>query len=116
MEKRRRPKVTEGIVYKAKTGCGNMYVTPAWDDKGHLIEVFATLGKAGGCEHCQLEAITRAVSLGLKYSIPIEEYVKELRGIGCPRSILVEGKKVLSCPDAIASTLEEDFSKHSSKE
>ncbi len=115
VEKRKRPQVTKGIVYKAKTGCGNMYVTPAWD-KGHLVEVFATLGKAGGCEHCQLEAITRAVSLGLKYSIPVEEYVKELRGIGCPKAILVKGKKVLSCPDAIASILEKDFSRHNSKE
>jgi len=113
MDKKQRPKVTEGTVYKVKTGCGNMYITPAWDGSS-LIEVFATLGKAGGCAHCQLEAITRSISLGLKYGVPEIELVKELKGLRCPSPILDGKKEILSCPDAIAGVLEEDARKHNS--
>ena len=115
MEKRKRPQSTEGVSYKVKTGCGNMYITPAWDGK-HLIEIFATLGKAGGCAHCQLEAITRSISLGLKYGVPATEYVKELENIRCPSPLIDRGEEILSCPDAIAHVLKEDFGRHSSKE
>lgn len=108
MEKRKRPKVVEGSTYRVNTGCGNIYITPNWDGD-NLIEVFATLGKAGGCAHAQLEAITRSISLGLKYGIPVDEYVREFRGIRCPSPGLGEGKQILSCPDAIAQMLELEF-------
>jgi len=113
MDKKQRPKVTEGTIYKVVTGCGSIYITPA-RDKGELVEVFATLGKAGGCAHCQLEAITRSISLGLKYNVPVREFVRELKGLRCPGLVIDSGKEVLSCPDAIAGVLEEDARKHSS--
>ena len=105
-EKRKRPKVTSGVTHKVTTGCGNMYVTPNWDGDS-LIEVFAWLGRAGGCAHCQLEAITRSISLGLKYGVPVEEYVEELKDIRCPNRGWEDGKQILSCPDAIAGVLED---------
>ena len=105
-EKRKRPKVTTCESHKVVTGCGNIYITPAWDGD-FLIEVFATLGKAGGCAHCQLEAITRAITLGLKYGVPVAEYVEELKGIGCPNQVWDSGRHILSCPDAIAGVLED---------
>lgn len=105
MEKRNRPKVTQGKTYKVLSGCGNMYITPAWDG-GVLIEVFATLGKAGGCASAQLEAITRSISLGLKYGIPVEEYIAELKDVKCPNPAWDGKERVLSCSDAIAGVLE----------
>jgi len=109
-EKIVRPKVTKGTTYKVHTGCGNIYVTPSWSED-YLIEVFATLGKAGACAHAQLEAITRSISLGLKYGVPVEEYIRELRGIMCPNPSFDIGGRVLSCPDVIAKVLalEVDF-------
>ena len=106
-EKKKRPKVTQGNTHKVATGCGSIYVTPNQDEDS-FIEVFATLGKAGGCAHCQLEALTRTISLALKYSIPVEELVKELRGIGCPNQAWDSGVRILSCPDAIAGVLEDE--------
>lgn len=106
MDKRKRPKVTEGSTYRLTTGCGNIYITPTWDGD-NLIEVFATLGKSGGCASCQLEAITRSVSLGIRYGIPIDEYIEELKNLRCPCPSLDEGKEILSCPDAIAKVLED---------
>lgn len=105
-EKRKRPKITSGETRKVVTGCGNMYVTINWD-KGLPIEVFASLGRAGGCAHCQLEAITRSVSLGLKYGVPMKEFVEELEKIRCPSTMWENGKQILSCPDAIAGELKD---------
>lgn len=106
MEKKKRPKITKGETHRVTTGCGNLYVTPSWDDDGNLIEVFAVLGRAGSCAKCQLEALTRAISLGLKYGIPVSEYINELRGIICPKTGWDEGVHILSCPDAVAKILE----------
>lgn len=111
VEKKKRPKVTKGETHKVVTGCGNMYVTPAWDGE-YLIEVFATLGKAGGCAHAQLEAITRSISLGLKYGVPVDEYVRELKGIRCPNLGLDKGEQILSCSDAIAEVLQDAYQRN----
>jgi ribonucleoside-diphosphate reductase alpha chain len=102
---RERPKRTTAFVEKITTGCGTMYVTVASDEKG-LFEVFATLGKAGGCAGAQLEAICRLISAcALRMGVDPAAIVKQLRGIRCPSIAWEEGKAVLSCADAIASVL-----------
>jgi len=106
MNKKKRPQETEGKTIRVKTGCGNMYVTLGKAD-GELIEVFAVLGKSGGCAKCQLEAITRSISLGLKYEIPIAEYVDEFKNLRCPSPLIDEGREALSCADALAKVLGE---------
>ncbi|GAH15809.1 unnamed protein product, partial [marine sediment metagenome] len=82
MEKRPRPKVLDSKSHCIVTGCGKMYVTPASNGDG-LFEVFAWLGKSGGCAKAQIEAITRLTSLALRYWIPPSEIVKQLKGIRC---------------------------------
>ena len=73
------------------------------------IEVFASLGKSGSCSKCQMEAITRCISTGLQYGVPLDNFVKQLQGISCPQPSFNGGKdgRTLSCPDAIARVLEE---------
>lgn len=105
MEKRKRPKVTTSETVKVDTGCGKIYITLGWDGD-YLIEVFATLGKAGCCPRAQLQALTRSVSLGLKYGIPLEEYVEELKDIKCPNSSWDDGQQILSCADAISKVID----------
>jgi ribonucleoside-diphosphate reductase alpha chain len=102
---RPRPKVTKGITERVTTGCGYIYVTVNFDDKG-ICEVFSSLGKAGGCASAQLEAASRLISLALRSGIDLASVAKHLRGIRCPSVAWEEGHAVLSCADAIASVLE----------
>lgn len=107
LTKKERPKVLESITERVMTGCGHLYVTIGFDGEDNTpLEIFAALGKAGGCSNCQNEALTRAVSLGLKYGIPVKEFVSELMGHKCPSSNMwPEDERVLSCPDGIAKVL-----------
>ncbi len=103
---RPRPAVVRGVTRKIATGCGNLYVTMNEDEHG-LFEVFARLGKAGGCADAQLEAVGRLVSLCLRSGVKPTEIVKQLKAIRCPNPLLARGGPVLSCPDAIAKALED---------
>lgn len=111
-QKLKRPKVTEGTTTRIKTGCGYLYITIGRDGE-NIIEVLAVLGKAGGCARAQGEAITRSLSLGLKYGVPIEEYIKEFDNIRCPSPVWEEGIEILSCADAIAKVLKKEIEKES---
>jgi ribonucleoside-diphosphate reductase alpha chain len=102
---RRRSKELYGVTQKVTTGCGNIYVTVNSDDKG-VCELFASLGKAGGCASAQLEATSRLTSMALRSGVDIPSLVKHLKGIRCSNVAWDGGHAVLSCADAIARVLE----------
>jgi len=102
---RQRPTETKGAITKVSTGCGSLYITVAYDDKG-IFEVFATLGKSGGCASAQLEATCRLITLALRSGVDVASVVKQLKGIRCPNIAWENGKSILSCADAIAGVLE----------
>jgi ribonucleoside-diphosphate reductase alpha chain len=103
-EVKNRPKILDGKTYKVKTGCGNLYVSVNSDDE-KVFEVFAKLGKSGGCPSCFTEALTRSISLGHRAGVELEEYVKDLSGIHCSNPTVFEGDTIKSCPDAISQVL-----------
>jgi ribonucleoside-diphosphate reductase alpha chain len=103
---RERPREIRGVTERVRTGHGNMYITINFEgDTGEPFELFSNLGKAGGCDSAQLEAISRLVSLSLRSGIDAQEIVNHLRGITCCPA-WDEGTLVRSAPDAVALALE----------
>lgn len=103
---RKRPGVIRGATRLMKTGCGHLYITVNEDEKGHLFELFTSMGKAGGCAASQSEAIGRLVSLAFRSNIEPDEVVNQLKGISCHQPSWVDGGRILSCSDAIAKAIE----------
>lgn len=101
---RPRPDMTTGITVRVKIGCGNLYITVNYDDKG-ICEIFTNTGKAGGCPS-QSEATARLASIALRSGIDVRSIIDQLKGIRCPSTIRQSGMKCTSCPDAIAKAIE----------
>jgi ribonucleoside-diphosphate reductase alpha chain len=106
---RPRNSVTTGQTSKFRMGCGTLFVTVNRDADG-ICEVFANLGKAGGCPS-QSEATCRAVSAALRSGVNPEIMIDQLSGIRCLSAAVARKTNkeinVLSCPDAIACALKE---------
>ncbi|MFW3147333.1 MAG: vitamin B12-dependent ribonucleotide reductase [Thermoplasmatota archaeon] len=106
---RERPKVIQGVTGRVDTGCGSLYVTINRDRFGPF-EIFANLGKSGGCAAAQIEALARLASLSMRSGIDPYQVAKQLKGIRCPNPKLgpvgMGEESVLSCPDAMGRALE----------
>ncbi len=104
---RPRPKVTTGSTRAMHTGCGKLYVTINEDEQGPF-ELFAQMGKAGGCAASQSEGLARLISLAFRSGIAPQEVIKQLKGISCHMPAWEPGgRRILSCPDAIAKAIED---------
>ncbi|HUI00654.1 MAG TPA: adenosylcobalamin-dependent ribonucleoside-diphosphate reductase [Nitrososphaerales archaeon] len=101
-----RPKVMTGRTLKLKLPQGGLYVTANTDENGGLKEVFVTLGKLGGDEKADAEAIGRLISLYLQHGGDIQSVIKMLKGIRGKYVSWEEGVQLLSIPDAVAKALE----------
>jgi ribonucleoside-diphosphate reductase alpha chain len=102
---RKRSDVLRGRTSRLPTGCGNLYVTINDEGEGPF-ELFAQIGKAGGCAASQAEAIGRLVSLALRANVDPSSIARQLRGVRCPSPAWDNGKIVMSCADGISKALE----------
>lgn len=110
IEVKPRPKELHGMTHRIETGCGEMKVTVNSLD-GEVFEVFLGTTRQGTCGEAQLEALARAITVGLRAGVPLEKYVKHFKGIQCNCPIFSEGNQITSCADAIAQVLSNFISK-----
>ena len=101
---RQRPTSVAGVTDRVRTGHGNMYVNITFDELGKPFEVFTMVGKAGGCDSANLEAVSRLVSLALRSGIDPDEIVAHLQGITCCPA-WDGGTLIRSAPDAVSHVL-----------
>lgn len=102
---RPRPICVRGRTIEMETGCGSLYVTINEDENGNPFEVFAQIGKAGGCVASQTQSTARLCSLALRSGIEPRTIIKQLIGISCHKPTGFGSNKILSCSDAIAKAL-----------
>jgi ribonucleoside-diphosphate reductase alpha chain len=108
---RERPVTVSGVTERVRTGHGTMFVTVNFDEAGDPFELFTTLGKAGGCDSAQLDAISRMVSLALRSGVDPDEILDNLRGITCCPA-WDGGTLVRSAPDGAALALSRHLKGH----
>ena len=101
---RERPRTVRGTSFKIQTACGNLYLTVNTDEDG-LCEMFAYLGKAGGCASGMLEGCMRLASIALAAGLDPKYIAKQLTGIRCHNASWEDQRLALSCLDAIGHNL-----------
>jgi len=103
-----RPQLLSGETQRMDTGCGKLFVIMNDDELGPR-EVFANMGKAGGCASSNTEALGRLISLALKKGASSGEIVEQLKGIRCHVPYGLGANATLSCADAIGKALERRY-------
>ncbi len=103
-----RPQLLSGETQRMDTGCGKLFVIMNDDELG-AREVFANMGKAGGCASSNTEALGRLISLALKKGASAAEIVEQLKGIRCHVPYGLGANATLSCADAIGKALERRY-------
>jgi ribonucleoside-diphosphate reductase alpha chain len=87
---------------RIETSCGHMYITIVWTKEGKLKNIFAHLGKSGGCAASQLDALSYLAKVSIRAGVPVKTIVKGLRGIGCH----IPSEAATSCADAFSRIVE----------
>ena len=105
-----RPQLLTGETQRMETGCGKLFVIMNDDEYG-AREVFANMGKAGGCASSNTEALGRLISLALKKGASPQEVVEQLKGIRCHVPYGIGPNATLSCADAIGKAIERRYVK-----
>jgi ribonucleoside-diphosphate reductase alpha chain len=112
-EKRGRVKERPGLVVfgktiKESTPWGSIYITLNFDGNDPF-EVFITVGKSGSELKAMTEALSRAISIGLRSGSKLEDFIDTLKGLSGKEYWMFgfdETHVARSIPDAIAVLLE----------
>ncbi len=73
--RRRLPKKRTGITQEARVGGQKVYLRTGEYEDGRLGEIFIDIHKEGAAFRSMMNCFAIAVSLGLQYGVPLEEFV-----------------------------------------
>ena len=103
--KQARPKVLSSQTVEVPAPCGRVYVTVTFKED-QPFEVFARLGKSGGCGSAVVNAVCTTMSIGLRSGVDIKDLMRGIECISCHRPpTLDHGEPIASCVDAIAKAI-----------
>ncbi|MDR1379641.1 MAG: adenosylcobalamin-dependent ribonucleoside-diphosphate reductase [Synergistaceae bacterium] len=100
--------VVFGRTIKESTPWGSIYVTINFDGD-EPFEIFITIGKSGSELKAMTEALSRAISIGLRSGSKLEDFIATLKGLSGKEYWMFgfdETHVARSIPDAIAVLLE----------
>jgi ribonucleoside-diphosphate reductase alpha chain len=75
LKRRRLPKKRKGFTQEARVGGHKVYLRTGEHEDGSLGEVFIDMHKEGAAFRSMMNCFAIAISLGLQYGVPLEEYV-----------------------------------------
>jgi len=100
-ERRRLPNRRKGYTQKATVGGHKVYLRTGEHEDGRLAEVFIDMHKEGSAFRSLMHNFAIAISMGLQYGVPLEEFVESFTFTRFEPSGIVEGNDVIKMATSI---------------
>ncbi|MEM8796656.1 MAG: vitamin B12-dependent ribonucleotide reductase [Pseudomonadota bacterium] len=89
------PDRRKGYTQKARVGGHKVYVTTGEYEDGRLGEIFIDMHKEGAAFRAMMNNFAIAISLGLQYGVPLEEYVEAFTFTRFEPAGMVQGNEAI---------------------
>jgi ribonucleoside-diphosphate reductase alpha chain len=100
-ERRRLPNRRKGYTQKATVGGHKVYLRTCEHEDGRLAEVFIDMHKEGSAFRSVMHNFAIAISMGLQYGVPLEEFVESFTFTRFEPSGIVEGNDAIKMATSI---------------
>lgn len=100
-ERRKLPNRREGYTQKANVGGHKIYIRTGEYEDGRLGEIFIDMHKEGASFRSLMHNFAMAISIGLQYGVPLEEYVEAFTFTRFEPSGLVDGNDYIKMATSI---------------
>jgi ribonucleoside-diphosphate reductase alpha chain len=104
-ERRVLPHRRKGYTQKARVGGHKIYLRTGEYEDGSLGEVFIDMHKEGSAFRSLMDSFAIAISLGLQYGVPLEEFVETFTFTRFEPSGVVEGNEAIKIATSILDYL-----------
>ena len=105
MERQRLPNRRKGYTQKAKVGGHKVYLRTGEYEDGRLGEIFIDMHKEGAAFRSLMNNFAIAISIGLQYGVPLEEYVEAFTFTRFEPAGLVDGNDSIRMATSILDYL-----------
>src|SRR5262249_8154305 len=100
-ERIRLPQRRKGYTQKATVGGHKLYLRTGEYEDGRLAEIFIDMHKEGSAFRSLMNNFAIAISLGLQYGVPLEEYVEAFPFTRFEPAGIVEGNDAIKMATSI---------------
>jgi ribonucleoside-diphosphate reductase alpha chain len=100
-ERRRLPNRRKGYTQKAIVGGHKVYLRTGEHEDGKLAEIFIDMHKEGSAFRSLMHNFAIAISIGLQYGVPLEEFVESFTFTRFEPSGIVEGNDAIKMATSI---------------